>query len=118
MSKREIAFVLGHIQGLALKGFNNPHVIERKNKWNVTDNDIRQAFKGDLIECHANNLPDIRFVMRKDEGLRSICVCANHTGEIITVWVNTTNDNHSTLKTSEYQWKADMQAVFSTLGRG
>ncbi len=113
MSRHEIASILGHIQGLTLSGLDNPHVRERKHKWHVSDTDIRQAIRhGDLIECHANNLPDIRFVMRKDTGMRSICVCSNMTGEIVTVWVNTTNDHHSTLKTSEYQWKADLTHVF------
>lgn len=117
MSKREIASVLSHIQGLRVTGLDGAHITERMDKWNVSATDIRQAVKyGDLIECHANNLPDIRFVMRNDSGLRSICVCASHTGEVITVWVNTVNDHHSTLNTGEYQWTADMSNVFNALG--
>jgi hypothetical protein len=117
MSRREITRVLEHIQGLTLSGFDNPHVRERKSKWDVSDADIRQAIRsGELIECHANNYPDIRFVMRNDSGLRSICVCSNVSGEIITVWVNTVNDNHSTLRLAEYQWKADLTNVFDALG--
>lgn len=114
MTRTEITAVTGHLRALSVKGLNNPHVIERKSKWNVTDAEIVSAVKhGDLIECHANNYPDIRMVTRKDEGMRSICVCCNKTGEIVTVWVNTVNDNHSTLRVDEYKWQADLTSVFA-----
>jgi hypothetical protein len=116
MTRNEVSAILDYIQGLRLTGFDNTHVAERKDKWCVSDGEIRQAIKrGDLIECHANNLPDVRMVMRADCGIRSVCVCLSHTGEIVTVWVNTTNDHHATLRTDEYQWKANLSHVFGAL---
>lgn len=115
MTRNEVNAITGHIARMNVKGLNNPHVRQRKDKWSVSDSEIISAVKyGELIEAHLNNFPDVRFVTRQDNGNRSICVCSNVSGEVITVWVNTVNDNHSTLRLSDYRLRVDLTSVLDT----
>ena len=99
------------------KGLNNSHIKERKAKWGVSDADILAAlWQGEVIEVHANNFPDVRFVMRYQSGERAICTCASMRGEVITVWVNRVSDNHYTLDLDQYQWNVNLTSVFHTRG--
>ena len=93
----------------------NPHVAERKAKWSLSDVDIVNALRyGTVVEAHANNWPDVRFVLRYTRDNRAVCVCANLKGEVITVWANNASDNHRTLDRSQYQWKENLINVFGT----
>ncbi len=99
------------------QGLSNPHILDRKNKWSVTDADILAAIRhGEIVEAHANNYPSIRFVTRYQLGNRCICVCAAKHGDIITVWINNPGDHHKTLNRSEYQWTVNLTSVFNTRG--
>jgi hypothetical protein len=96
-------------------GLHNAHVQARKAKWGVTDADILNAlWNGEAIEAHANDAPDIRFIMRHVNNTRAICVCASMRGTVVTVWVNRAGDNHYTLDHSQYQWRINLESVFNT----
>ena len=95
---------------------NNPHVIDRMAEKRISDSEIVLALrKGHIIEVHANNYPEIRYVLRHAIGKRAICVCASHKGNVITVWANNATDNHYTLDASQYKWNVDLTRVFDTL---
>ncbi len=95
---------------------SNPHVRARMIEKRISDAEIDATLRnGVAIEAHANNYPEIRFVLRHVFGTRAICVCASHRGNVATVWANNVNDHHKTLDASQYQWKEDLTRVFDTL---
>jgi hypothetical protein len=95
---------------------NNMHVIDRMAEKRISDAEIILALrKGHIIEVHANNYPEIRYVVRHEIGNRAICVCASHKGNVVTVWANNARDNHYTLDASQYKWNVDLTRVFATL---
>ncbi len=97
----------------------NPHVKTRMIEKRISEHELTLALrKGHVIECHANNYPEIRFVLRYTIGNRAICACASHKGNVVTVWANNAGDHHKTLDASQYQWKADLTRVLDTLKRG
>jgi hypothetical protein len=94
----------------------NPHVVQRMAEKRISYAELLLALrKGTVIECHANNYPEIRYVLRYQSGNRAICVCASHRGNVVTVWANNASDHHKSLDASQYQWKADLTRVFDTL---
>ena len=98
-------------------GLQGAHITAKKSIRSVNDTEVLQALvHGDVIEAHYNNAPDVRFVTRANISNRAVCVCANTKGHIVTAWVNNTTDNHRTLKSSEYQWQADLTTVFNRKG--
>lgn len=118
MSRFETQAVETFIQSVSgWSGLNNHHITERKGKWNVSDSEIMSAVRhGEVIEVHNNNAPEIRAVVRTDIGLRSICVTVSLTNKsIITMWVNTCDDQHHTLKQDDYKWKANIMQVVASL---
>jgi hypothetical protein len=118
MSRFEADAVENLIKGIRVwGGLNNHHICERKDKWNVTDAEITNAVRyGEVVEVHNNNAPEIRAVVRTDIGLRSICVTVSLTNKsIITMWVNTTNDQHATLRREDYKWGANILQVLAGL---
>jgi hypothetical protein len=118
MSRFETQAVEAFIQSVrGWQGLNNPHITGRKEMWNVTDSEIMSAIRnGEIIEVHNNNAPEVRAVVRADIGNRAICVTVSLTKQsVVTVWVNTTADNHSGLRLSEYKWGANLMAVIASL---
>jgi hypothetical protein len=118
MSNFEADAVTTFIQSIrGWSGLNNPHLTERKAKWNVADHEIAAALReGEIIEVHNNNAPEIRAVVRADIGMRSICVTVSLTNKsVVTMWVNTTNDNHFTLRTEEYKWVVNLRQLLAGL---
>ncbi len=115
MTDAERMAVESYAHNLGSYRVDNAHLAERRRKWNLSDIDIINALRyGTVVEAHANNWPDIRFVLRHNKGNRAVCVCANLRGEVITVWANNTGDNHRTLDRSQYQWKENLMNVFGT----
>ena len=116
MNPREADTVTTFINSIrGWQGLNQTHITERKAKWNVTDAEILIAIRdGEIIEVH-NNVPDeIRAVVRANIGLRSVCVTVSLTTKsIVTVWINTVNDNHFTLRQEEYGWKVNLMQVLA-----
>ena len=116
MNSREadaVTTVVNSIRGW--QGLNQPHINERKAKWNVTDAEILSALRsGQIVEVH-NNVPgELRAVIREDIGFRSVCVTVSLTTKsLVTVWVNTVNDNHFTLRTEEYGWQVNLLALMA-----
>ncbi len=102
------------------QGLNQTHITDRKNKWNVTDSEILIALRdGEIIEVHNNVAPEVRAVVRADIGMRSICVTVSLTTKtVVTMWVNTTNDQHSTLRLEEYSWKVNLMQVLEAFRNG
>lgn len=118
MSNFEADAVTTFIQSIrGWSGLNNPHITERKAKWNVSDYEITSAIRdGEIIEVHNNNAPEIRAVVRADIGMRSICVTVSLTSKsIVTMWVNTTNDSHFTLRLEEYKWVVNLRQLLAGL---
>jgi hypothetical protein len=94
--------------------YRNPHLIERMAEKNISADDIICVLRnGDIIEAHANNFPDIRFVLRGNVGSKDVCVCGTKRGTVVTAWANRPFDRHRTLDKSQYQWKADLTSVFN-----
>lgn len=114
MTDRERALVSNYVHSIGhWDGLNNPHLRERKVKWNLTDAEIIEAIKsGEVIEAHANNAPDIRVVLRRTIGMRDVCVCVSANQRVVTAWINNTNDTHGTLRLADYQWHVDLANVF------
>jgi len=118
MSNFEADAVTTFIQSIrGWSGLNNTHLTDRKSKWNVTDGEILQALReGEIVEVHNNNAPEIRAVVRADIGYRSICVTVSLTNKsIVTMWSNTTNDQHFTLRTEEYKWVVNIRQLLAGL---
>lgn len=116
MNPREADTVTGIVNSIrGWQGLNQTHITERKNKWNVTDNEILTALRdGQIVEVHNNVPEEVRAVVRANIGLRSVCVTVSlYTKSIITMWVNTVDDNHFTLKTEEYQWKVNLMQLLA-----
>jgi len=120
MSGEEIEALESFAHNLPRYDWNsNPHVRQRMREKRISDSEILATLrKGKAIEAHANNFPDIRFVLRHTIGNRAICVCASMRGGVSTVWANNAGDNHKTLDSSQYQWKANLTSVFHTQKRG
>jgi len=120
MNRREADEVTSFVNSVRTwKGFNQTHITERKAKWNVTDSEIVSALQtGEIIEVH-NNVPgELRAVIRQDIGLRSICVTVSLTTKsVVTMWVNTTNDSHATLRMEEYGWQINLVALMAAFRR-
>lgn len=116
MSLAERQTLESYAHGLSYRWQSNPHVEQRMIEKRITEAELTQALhNGQIIECHANNYPEIRFVLRYTIGKRSICACASHRGNVVTVWANNASDNHKSLDASQYQWKTDLIRVIDTL---
>ena len=91
----------------------NAHITDRMAQKRISDAEITLALrKGHIVEVHANNYPEIRYIVRHEIGSRAICVCSSTRGNVITVWTNNTGDKHNTLDASQYQWNVDLTGVF------
>ena len=95
---------------------SNAHVTDRMTQKRISDTEITLALrKGHIVEVHANNYPEIRYIVRHEIGNRAICVCSSTRGNVITVWTNNASDKHNTLDTSQYQWNVDLTGVFKNV---
>ena len=118
MSIAEKSAMRSYIDAIPQWTLGNGHMRDRLASKGITDTEIyRTIAQGHVIEAHANNYPDIRFVIRHEIGNRAICVCANKQGFVFTAWSNSAHDNHRTLNRTMYAWKVDLTTVFNRQGQ-
>jgi hypothetical protein len=114
MTPSEVSAVKSFVTSVPYWDMSSRHLSDKLGQCALTQSDILYALRnGDVLECHANNAPDIRIVVRAIRGNRAVCVCVNTRGYVCTAWVNNCTDHHRTLKTHEYQWIVDLTNVFN-----
>ena len=113
MSIAEQTAMRSYIDTIPQWTLGNGHMRDRLASKGITDTEIyRTIAQGHVIEAHANNYPDVRFVLRHEIGNRAICICANKQGFVFTAWSNNSHDNHRTLNRTMYAWQVDLTAIF------
>ena len=120
MNPREADTVTSFVNSVRnWRGLNQVHITDRKAKWNVTNAEIVGALQeGSIVEVH-NNVPgELRAVVRADIGMRSVCVAVSLTTKsVVTMWVNTVNDTHFTLRVEEYGWTVNLIPILAAVAR-
>src|SRR5271156_1110571 len=113
MSNREREKVLAYISKLPIKTTRS-HYIDRATERSFTSQEVRDAIlTGDLVEVHDDNKPDIRALLRDDNG--TCVVLSLVTGEVITVFYNSPTDTHQTLDWGKYRWQEDLTRIINQL---
>ena len=112
MTQAERQFVEGVIHGSANWQVVS-HATVKAQQRKVSHTEVLETLKtGSVIEVHQNAYPDIRALVRKTFATYSVCVVVSLISKrIITNYINSANDHHATLNTSEYQWKADITTL-------
>lgn len=89
----------------------NGHAINRSGERICSDSQLLDVFRfGLVIEVR----PDSRILFRADE----LCVVANIVSrKVCTVWRNSFDDNHSTLRLQNYQWRGSIIELVEQLKR-
>jgi hypothetical protein len=113
MSNLERQNVLAYIRKLPIKT-TRPHYFDRASERSFTAQEVRDAITtGDLIEVHNENAPDVRALLRDDNG--TCVVISLVSGEVVTVYYNHPTDTHTTLDWGKYRWQVDLTRLMSQL---
>lgn len=110
ITKREMEFLNYSLQTkkFVMTNYCGVRVNERRINTTLIDDTIKF---GEIIEMHYKD-GDIRLLLRKQFGVYSMCVVVSLCKDnIITVYKNSSSDNHRTLDTQAYDTNVDILAL-------
>lgn len=117
MVSQELTALTMHVRTLPVRTPNAGHFVDRKAERVFTITQVHDAVRsGDVIEIHNDAAPDVRVLMRDDQG--TCVVVSLVTRDIVTVYYNAPHDQHSTLNWSLYRWSAPVLPLLRNLRRG
>jgi len=113
MSPRERQTVAAYVSKLPIKT-SLSHYVDRATERSFTAQEVKDAVTtGDVIEVHDDAKPDLRALVRDDNG--TCVVISLVTGDVITVFYNHPTDTHDTIDMGKYRWQVDLSRELAKL---
>jgi|SRR5271157_835274 len=113
MSPRERQTVAAYVSKLPIKT-RLSHYVDRATERSFTAQEVKDAVTtGDVIEVHDDAKPDLRALVRDDNG--TCVVISLVTGDVITVFYNHPTDTHDTIDMGKYRWQVDLSRELAKL---